>query len=961
MSLNDVSIFTGADQTAILLVEAENIKLLTFSAVSLWKIKVTSVEFMLARIKLRYILFITFTFISSVPVFFLSGWVQQSALEKEVDSVREMHLLVAQNLTGDLKRYIIDVESSFRLVADNLARNNLVEGFAEHIDSLYFRYITTIDSDGVFIDTITSSYTEIKKLKPEILTALKPIMLKAVAQPEVVFYSNMMRDYSNAATFYLIKAIDNEKYVIGSLSTKHIIEVQQKVSFGERGHAAIVDKTGRAIAHPIQNWVDTMKDMSFLPPVKSMMQGKTGVSQFYTPAMQADMIAGYTFVPVVGWGVMVPQPFEELEVHAAKVRMVAIMISLLGIGVAGLISWFLAGILARPIQAVVKSTKLDHKTNNLSKVVTQYHFIPFEFKELLGSFNNMVDVIRDKTMAIEDTSNLLFEAQRIAHVGNWEWNIEKDTIWCSEEFYRICKISSDTFKGNFNTLLKMVHPEDKEMLSNAITQAQGKGKKFSLQHRIVLPNGNECYVQHEGELHKGKGHSNQRIIGTIHDITDRKHYEMKLLHQANYDDLTDLPNRTLLIERLTQEIGISYRNKQRIGLLSIDLDDFKIVNDTYGHLIGDKFLQEAAVRLQNNIRNSDTLARLGGDEYCVILRDIKNDDCSIVAKKIISSFTKVFSIDGCESFVGASIGISIYPDDNEEPNTLIRNADIALYRVKESGRNNFCFFKKEMDLEVTNRMNLSNDLRKAIDQNEFVIHYQPIIDLHTGEISSAEALVRWNHPKRGLISPDKFIPLAEQTGIIGPLGEWVLKTSCESAASWSDNFDTPPRISVNLSVRQLQLGLTKEIIQNILTSSGLNASQLILEITESLVMSDTDEVIGWMKAVRNIGVSFSVDDFGTGYSSLSYLKQLPVDVLKIDRAFIKDISTDIDGKSLVKAIIAIGKSFRLKIVAEGVENDQQLTQLKELKCDYIQGYYYSRPLPLEDFNELLMNWDPSNA
>ncbi len=913
---------------------------------------------MLARIKLRYILFITFIFISSVPVFLLGGWVQQTALDKEVDAVKEKHLLIAHNLTGDLTRYVIDVESSFRLVSHNLAKNNMVDGFPEHIDSLYFRHISIINNDGKIIRTITKSQAPLTQILPANLDKLNLIMDKAALEPDIVFYSDMMRNFNGEATIYLIQAMKDGVFAIGSLSTKHIREVQQKVSFGKLGHAVIVDKTGHAIAHPKAGWVDIMKDMSFIPPVKSMMQGKTGVSRFYSTAMKADMIAGYTFVPIVGWGVMVPQPFSELEKRAEQIRQVAVFVAFLGIGIAGLIGWFLAGMLSRPIQSVVKSTKFNDENDRLSKVSTQYRFIPYEFIELLISFNRMVDVIRVKTAKIQVTSNRLSEAQRIAHVGNWEWNIHQDTVWCSEEFYRVCDILPTNFKGTYESILDLVHPDDKELLVHAINETQRSGKSFSLHHRIVLANNRECYLQHEGELHVDNDGSNPTIVGTIHDITASKNYEIELLHKATYDSLTDLPNRTLMIDRLAQEIRTSSRKKQKIGLLSIDLDDFKIVNDTYGHVVGDKLLQEAALRIQSCIRESDTLSRLGGDEFCVILCDIKDDsDCSIVAEKIISRITKSFLLDGYESFVGASLGISIYPHDSTDPNTLIRNSDIALYRVKETGKNNFCFYREEMDKEVKNRMGLINDLRKALVRDEFVLYYQPIIDLKTGRISSAEALIRWIQPVRGFVFPEEFISLSEQTGLIGPIGEWVMKTACENALTWADYVNVPPKVSVNLSVRQLKLGLTKERVEKIVSKSGLDAGQLILEITESLVMNDTDEVIAWMQSLRDIGISFSVDDFGTGYSSLSYLKKLPVNVLKIDREFIIDVINKEEDASLVKTIIAIGRSFGLKIVAEGVEDEFQLNYLKSQDCDFIQGYYYSKPLPADEFIKFLSDWD----
>jgi len=353
------------------------------------------------RIRLRQVLFITFTLIASLPVLILAIWVQQSALDKEIAAVEEKHLLVAHNLTGDLTRYIIDVESSFRLITKNLLKGNDTAGVSEHLDSLFLRYISITANDGVISkQVVAKSKAQTNQFPADTLTLLRPIMKQAQSVPEKVFYSNMVRTGEDETTFYLVQSLPNELYVVGALSTNHILEAQKKVSFGRRGHAAIVDRTGRAIAHPIPDWVKTMKDMSFLPPVKEMMQGKTGVSQFFTPAMQADMVAGYTTVPRVGWGVMIPQPFEELEERANDVQVIALAIALMGIAIAGLISWYIAGILSYPIQSVVDATqfKTDENQNPMvSEVSTTYRFIPHELRELLSSFNLMRSKLNDIT------------------------------------------------------------------------------------------------------------------------------------------------------------------------------------------------------------------------------------------------------------------------------------------------------------------------------------------------------------------------------------------------------------------------------------------------------------------------------------------------------------------------------------------------------------------------------------
>ena len=902
-----------------------------------------------------------------MPVLFLSGWVQQSALQKEIDAVQEKHLLVAQNLTGELERYVSDLESAFRLIAQNLANNNRVLGLPSLLHSLDFRYLLVSDSNARIIkstasvnDNNHSGYLP-EALSDRIKKIVLPLLKKSRQQPDEVLFSNLIKDENNQTTFLLFKYISTNRYVIGSISTQYIRDVQQAVAFGRRGHAAIVDKTGRAIAHPIKKWAETMKDMSFLPPVKQMMSGNTGVSQFYTPAMKADMIAGYSVIPKVGWGVMIPQPFEELKERAHDVQNIALAITALGIAIAGLLGWFFACKLSTPIKSVINSTHNLQQGRPLQKVRLNFKFIPSEILKLITSFNQMAVEIKRKSSYLEKTSTRLAEAQRIARVGNWELDLENDNLWCSNEFFRICDIKMKFFKDNYQGLVKLVHPDDKHLFEDAFKRARRQGGRFKIDHRIILPDGTIVFVHHEGEMLTNTKTGKQNMIGIIHDRTENHEYEAKLFHQANYDALTDLPNRTLLMDRLKQEILASERTSDSIGLLSIDLDNFKLINDSHGHIIGDKLIKQAATRIASCLRKSDTLSRLSGDEFTVILRNITREhNCSVVANKIIKSLHLPFQIDDIKAFIGASIGITLYPNDATDPVTLLRNADIALYRAKEAGKNDYCFFKQEMDQEISNRVKLTNDLRKAVDNEELEIYYQPIIDLQTGAIKSAEALVRWQHTEHGFVPPIEFIPIAEESGIIGPLGLHVLNKACTDATSWINMVENAPAISVNLSVKQLQLGLSKNIICDIIKKSQLPPNHLTFEITESMVMNDIDEAINWMLAIKDLGVSFSIDDFGTGYSSLSYLKRLPVDNLKIDRTFIKDVLSKPEDAALVESIIAIGENLNMKIVAEGAEQKEQVDYLAKINCGFVQGYYFSKPIPADEFAILLKNWEPQS-
>lgn|GEM_PF-1875077 len=909
------------------------------------------------KIRLHHLTFIAFTVISSVPVFFLAAWVQQSAMNKEVKAVAEKHLLVANNVTRALSRYIQDVESGFRLVVSNLLHKEDVNGLPKLLENLNFLHVCLINPNGQVLDVISGSSNKPPQQIPlSVLSKLTEYIEQSKQTPNQVVFSQLVRDDKNIPRIFVVQTLSEQQIVLGILTTSYIQKVQKSIAFGVRGHAAIVDGQGKVMAHPSQAWQDDMKDISQIGPVKLMMQGNTGVTQFYSPPMQADMIAGYTSVPQTGWGVMVPQPMEELSKRAQDVRFIALTITILGISIAGIISWFLAGFMTRPIQAVVNSALITPKDNQLRTVNYSQRFLPQEFQELITAFNHMINDIHVSNTAIEETASRLEEAQRIANLGNWEWDIESDKLWCSEEFYRICHIPATQFNGHYTSLLELIHPDDQELFKSSIEKLRLKNEHFSIDHRIVLANHKERFVHHEA---KSICRENEQIhiVGIIHDITERKQHENQLFHQANFDQLTSLPNRTLFFDRLSQSLINSARENHNIALLFIDLDNFKDVNDSYGHIVGDRLLQQAAERLVKCVRKGDTVARLGGDEFTIILNNIsQGEDAAIIANKAISKLVEPFQIENYEAFISASIGITISPIDANTSVALLRNADIALYRAKAAGRNTFCFYTTAMDEEVINRTRLGNELRKAVEQNELSLYFQPIIDLQTGKITSAEALLRWIHPTRGFIPPDVFIPIAEETGIIAPLGKWVLQNACKEANTWQEKISNAPSVSVNLSVQQLKLGLSSKDIKNILKQTKLCPKNLTLEITESMFMDDVNETIRWMKQINNLGVDFSVDDFGTGYSSLSYLKRLPVKILKIDRTFVIDSTKKTDDAMLVRSIIAIGKSLNLQVVAEGVEEENQVKYLKRLRCDYVQGYYYSKPLPKNDFFILLQNW-----
>jgi diguanylate cyclase (GGDEF)-like protein/PAS domain S-box-containing protein len=444
------------------------------------------------------------------------------------------------------------------------------------------------------------------------------------------------------------------------------------------------------------------------------------------------------------------------------------------------------------------------------------------------------------------------------------------------------------------------------------------------------------------------------FVVTQYDITSTKRYEAELEFQANRDVLTGLANRNLLRDRLRQAIAYAERYGHPVWVMFVDLDRFKFVNDTLGHRAGDLLLNKVAERLLIAVRETDTAARLGGDEFALILPERSDERLSMtVVQRIMDTLSTPLVVEGHEFFVTCSIGVAAYPEDGADADTLIKHAEVAMYRAKEMGRNNFQFYTSAMNAAAIERLHIEGNLRSAIERNEFLLHYQPQVDLHTGRIFGMEALIRWKHPELGMVPPVRFIGLAEDTGLIVPIGKWVTRTACMQNKVWQEAGMGPLRVAVNFSPRQFYQEDMVQSVAAILEESGLDPKHLEIELTESLVMTDVDRATGIMRDLKALGVQLSIDDFGTGYSSLSYLKRFPIDVLKIDQSFVRDITIDPDDAAIVVSIISLAHSLRLKVIAEGVETYEQLAFLTDHGCDQMQGYYFSRPVPKEDFTHLL--------
>lgn len=496
--------------------------------------------------------------------------------------------------------------------------------------------------------------------------------------------------------------------------------------------------------------------------------------------------------------------------------------------------------------------------------------------------------------------------------------------------------------------------EDRQSTVSYRLAETAAGRDHELDYRVRAAEGRIVWVRERINIVRNREGKVSALRGFMLDITQHRQAENKLTYCATHDELTNLPNRTLLQDRTNQGIAHVSRQGGLLALMLVDLDRFRNINDSLGHHIGDSVLRTAAGRLMGCVRDVDTVARLGGDEFIILLNGISRmDDISRISRKILAALERPFHIDGHELTVTASIGISVYPKDGHDVQSLLKNADTAMYRAKDLGKNRAQFFAGEMNAVAVQRLFVESQLQQALKRGEFVVYYQPKVDTESGQICGAEALVRWNHPQKGLIPPGEFIPIAEETGVIVKLGKWVMETACRQAVDWQRTGFPKLRIAVNLSARQLVYDGLAESIERILSGVGMHPSLLELELTESMLIQNAETSAATLNRLRRLGVHLSLDDFGTGYSALGYLNRFPLTSVKIDRSFVADITTDAHATALARSIISMAHELRMRVVAEGVETEGQLRFLASRHCDEVQGYYVSRPLQAEEFGKLL--------
>ncbi|HUP30390.1 MAG TPA: EAL domain-containing protein, partial [Usitatibacter sp.] len=506
---------------------------------------------------------------------------------------------------------------------------------------------------------------------------------------------------------------------------------------------------------------------------------------------------------------------------------------------------------------------------------------------------------------------------------------------------------------DYRRLQESMHAEDRELFDATLRHAIKKGTDFQIDYRVVWPDGSVHWVANRGQVHRVPGGRAQRVIGVAMDITDRKLAEQRIVHMAHHDALTGLPNRVLLRDRIQQAIAQAHRAGSQLAVLFIDLDRFKTINDSLGHQLGDRLLQSVASRILVCVREGDTVARVGGDEFVIVIPDLATAaDASTVCAKILEVLTNAFHLHGTDLHVAASIGIALYPNDGADAETLMRNADTAMYHAKDSGRANFQFFTPHMNVAAQQRLLLENSLRRALEDNEFEVHYQPLYDLRDRSITGFEALLRWFPPGADPIPPSEFISTAEESGLIVPIGDFVIREALRQARAWQ----APGRslfIAVNVSANQLSRPNFVDRLRRTIQEVGIDPALVELEVTEGVIIEGAGEAREAIDQIAALGVGIAIDDFGTGYSGLAYLKRLPIDTVKIDQSFVRDLTVDPDDAAIVTAIVAMARSLGVDVVAEGVETEEQLAELQRLGCHRAQGYLLARPMPAAAITRLL--------
>jgi diguanylate cyclase (GGDEF)-like protein/PAS domain S-box-containing protein len=676
---------------------------------------------------------------------------------------------------------------------------------------------------------------------------------------------------------------------------------------------------------------ETADAWHFVAPVLN----KGGDSQFDAVEAKDELLG---FVRVV-------QSKETLTTMLMQVFAFNLAISLVFAGVFLLILSRLAKRLTQPITEL--SETMARAERGEGEVLARIGG-PKDIMDMAIAFNRMIVSLRERELALRESQENYRQVVNSVKEVIFQTNARGEWAFLNATWGEVTGIEIQHALGQ--PMARYFFDEDQKLVSHwfdILRRNESRDCRFEL--RYLRPDGGLGWFDLAQRVRYDEAGMFAGTSGTLDDITEQKRAEARIEFLAYHDVLTRLPNRMLAQDRFQQAMAHADRLRTKVALLFLDLDNFKAINDSLGHLAGDALLKEVSRRLTDCVRETDTVSRLGGDEFVVILPALPDADAiAPVLVKLLANLLEVFEIDTQELSTSASIGIALYPDDGGDFDTLLKKSDMAMYRAKDSGRNTYRFFDDQMNVDAVERLRMSSGLRKALVREEFILHYQPQIDIASGALIGAEALIRWIHPEMGMVPPSRFIPVAEESGLIVPIGEWVLYQACRQAAAWGKAGIRGLVIAVNLSAVQFRRGDVEQSVIRALEASGLDPALLELELTESILISDTENILATVQRLKQLGVKLSIDDFGTGYSSLSYLKRFQVDKLKIDQSFVRDLATDAEDAAIVRAIIQIAGSLGLTTIAEGVETAHILDLLRDLGCDEAQGYYFARPMPAEE-------------
>jgi diguanylate cyclase (GGDEF)-like protein len=615
-----------------------------------------------------------------------------------------------------------------------------------------------------------------------------------------------------------------------------------------------------------------------------------------------------------------------------------------------------------PLLIMTGTEDAERIAKSYSSGATDFVVKPINWKVLIHRLQYMVKASQILTKLTKSEMRLS-KAQQMAKLGHWEWNNCSEHLFWSTEIYEIFEVNPAQFIPDLQGFLRMVNVADKPFIESSLNQVLTDKEPKNIEYQIITGKNKHRFLTQQIEILEDQHHQTIGLAGTIQDITQRKEQEIQIRQLAYYDEVTGLPNRTYFLELLEKTIATCKANNQGFVLMFMDLDGFKSINDTYGHHTGDQLLRMAADRLACLLRDTVTpnqnpdqafpadIARLGGDEFTVILNITQRQDAVRIAEQLIATMAKPIVISNQTIFVAASIGIAFYPDDGTDSETLLKNADIAMYHTKKINKGSYQFFHSSLNIQAKKRQDMEGQMHQAIANNELRLFYQPIIDAESGNLIGAEALMRWDSKQLGFLMPSEFIPLAEENGLIVKLGEWAIREVCRQHKEWRQQDMGHLSIAVNLSSIQFSQSTFIPMVKSILAEYQIKPDFLVFELTESTIMKDTDKMLTILWQLKEIGIKLSIDDFGTGYSSLSYLKNFPLDSLKIDRSFVKDLPENVNDGAIVQAILSLASTLSLNTIAEGVETSQQKQFFQDSSCKSIQGFLFSEPMPVADFKK----------